>query len=153
MRITVFVWLTLLLIQNTPADDITIQLLPALQHPVSNNAVTLVSTDKGNYLYSFLGLGSGKTWQDISSAAFVLEPGAKTWIELEPVPGTAGRLAASAVSVGRAAWLFGGYTVAADGTEQSTAGVYRIRPGESALQWVTDMPVPERQVSGTAAAI
>jgi hypothetical protein len=58
------------------------------------------------------------------------------------VPGEAGRLAASAVSVGGAAWLFGGYTVAADGSEQSTPGVYRIHPGESKLQWVTDMPVP-----------
>ena len=40
------------------------------------------------------------------------------------------------------AWLFGGYTVAADGSEESMAGVYRIRPGEPELQWVTNMPVP-----------
>ncbi len=40
------------------------------------------------------------------------------------------------------AWLFGGYTVAVDGSEKSIPGVYRIRPGESQLQWLTDMPVP-----------
>ena len=124
------------------AEPVQTEPMPTLQQPVSNNAVALVSTDEGVYLYSFLGLGSGKTWQDISSAAAVLNPGAKSWIELKPVPGTAGRLAASAVSAGGAAWLFGGYTVAADGSEESTAGVYRIRPGESQLQWVTDMPVP-----------
>ena len=124
------------------AEPIRTESLPALLQPVSNNAVTLVATEKGDYLYSFLGLGSGKTWQDISSAAAVLNPAAKSWIELEPVPGPAGRLAASAVSAGGAAWLFGGYTVTADGSEESIAGVYRIRPGESRLQWLTDMPVP-----------
>ena len=124
------------------AELIQTETLPALQQPVSNSAVTLVTTEQGVYLYSFLGLGSGKTWQDISSGAAVLNPGEKTWTELKPVPGTAGRLAASAVSAAGAAWLFGGYTVAADGSEKSIAGVYRIRPGESQLQWVTDMPVP-----------
>jgi len=124
------------------AEPISTESLPALSQPVSNNAVTLVSNEDGVYLYSFLGLGSGKTWQDISSGAAVLNPGAKSWIELEPVPGSAGRLAASAVSAGGAAWLFGGYTVAADGSEESIAGVYRIRPGESQLQWISDMQVP-----------
>ena len=121
---------------------IDIESLPALQQPVSNNAVTLVSTEEGVYLYSFLGLGSGKTWRDTSSAASVLNPGAKTWTQLSAVPGGSGRLAASAISAGGAAWLFGGYTVAADGSEKSIPGVYRIRPGETGLQWVTDMPIP-----------
>ena len=124
------------------AEIIETEVLPALNLPVSNNAVTLVEAEDGPYLYSFLGLGSGKTWQDISNRAAVLKPGAESWTELEPVPGTTGRLAASAISVAGAAWLFGGYTVAADGSEESITGVYRIQPGEARLQWVTDMPVP-----------
>lgn len=124
------------------AELINTEELPALNQPVSNNAVTLVTGEDGAYLYSFLGLGGGKTWQDISNRAVVLKPGAESWTELDPVPGDAGRLAASAISVGGAAWLFGGYTVVADGSEESIAGVYRIQPGETQLQWVTDMPVP-----------
>ena len=142
MKAAVFGWVVLVFSTVSDAGLLQPVTLPPLKLAVTNNAVTLVATDTGDYLYSFLGLGSGKTWQDITSAAFVLEPGAANWTELEPVPGTAGRLAASAVSLGGAAWLFGGYSVAADGSEQSTAGVYRIRPGEPALQWVTDMPVP-----------
>ncbi len=142
MKTLIFGWLILLSSLSAFAQTIQTESLPPLEQAVSNNAVALVSTGQGNYLYSFLGLGSGKTWQDISSAGFVLNPGAGTWTELTPVPGTAGRLAASAVSLAGAAWLFGGYTVAADGSERSTAAVYRIRPGESQLQWVTDMPVP-----------
>ena len=145
--IVLTIWLTT---ANVVAQTITVEPLPALTHAVSNNAVALVEGGKGVYLYSFLGLGGGKTWQDISSSAFVLNPGATGWTELgwtelgraKPTPGTAGRLAASAVSAGGAAWLFGGYTVAADGSEESQAGVYRVRPGESGLQRVTDMPVP-----------
>lgn len=130
---------------NAIAQEISFQSLPALRQAVSNNAVTLLETTDGVYLYSFLGLGSGKTWQDISSDAFVLNPGENTWKKLawsEPAKGADGRLAASAVSAGGAAWLFGGYTVASDGSEESEAGVYRVRPGESELRWVTDMPVP-----------
>ncbi len=139
----VFVMLIAWLISgNVLAQTIPVEPLPGLPKAISNNAVTLVESGDGVYLFSFLGLGSGKTWQDISSSAFVLNPGATSWTELEPVPGKAGRLAASAVSAGAAAWLFGGYTVAANGSEESVAGVYRIRPGESALKWVTDMPVP-----------
>ena len=124
------------------ANSVETEALPALGQAISNNAVTLVSTEEGIYLYSFLGLGGGKTWQDISSMATVLEPGAESWTALNPVPGPAGRLAATAVTVGGAAWLFGGYTVAADGSEKSIAGVYRIEPGENKLEWVSDMPVP-----------
>jgi hypothetical protein len=124
------------------AEPIKTQPLVSLELPVSNNAVALLEAPKGLYLYSFLGLGEAKTWRDISSAAWVLEPGETTWTRLDPVPGGAGRLAASAVSLAGAVWLFGGYTVDADGGEKSIPGVYRIRPGENGLQWVTDMPVP-----------
>lgn len=141
MRQAITVLMLLFTVFEVFAVAIETEPLPALGLAVSNNAVTLVATEKGDYLYSFLGLGSGKTWQDISAAAAVLNPGADTWTALNPVPGIAGRLAASAVSAGGAAWLFGGYTVAVDGSEQSIAAVYRIYPGEMQLTWVTDMPV------------
>jgi len=144
MKARVFMLLLVQASFSAMADPILIptEPLPALNQPVSNHAVTLVSTGQGDYLYSFLGLGSGKTWQDTSLQAAVLNPGATAWTQLEPVPGSSGRMAASSVSAGGAAWLFGGYTVDADGGEKSIAGVYRIYPGESALKWVTDMPVP-----------
>lgn len=124
------------------SQTMVIEKLPSLSQPVSNNAVTLVSAGGGVHLYSFLGLGSGKTWRDTSSAAVVLGPGEDAWRELPPVPGRAGRLAAAAVTVGDSAWVFGGYTVDEQGGEESTKGVYRISPGQSGLKWMTDMPVP-----------
>ena len=105
------------------AQTIEVESLPGLPKAASNNAVTLVEDGDEVFLYSFLGLGSGKTWQDITSAAFVLNPGASRWTALAPVPGEQGKLAASAVSAAGAAWLFGGYTVAADGHEVSVPGL------------------------------
>ena len=123
------------------AGPLEIERLPALEQPLSNNAVALLSADEGVYLYTFLGLGSGKTWRDITSEAFVLKPGNSRWQALQPVPGESGRLAASAVSIAGAVWLFGGYTVDAGGAEFSTPGVFRIRPADTQMQQVTAMPV------------
>jgi len=142
MRVFILAIMLLPVTPNAFAGPILMESMPALNNAVSNNAVALVTTQQGDYLYSFLGLGSGKTWRDTSLEASVLNPGASNWTPLAPLPGTSGRLAASAVSADDAAWLFGGYTVDADGGEESIPGVYRIRPGESQLQWVTDMPVP-----------
>ena len=134
--------LLLLMALSVSADSIISEQLSSLNQPVSNNAVTLVSTGEGVYVYSFLGLGKGKTWQDISSGATVLGPNAESWRKLADVPGDAGRLAASAVTVGMSAWVFGGYTVSEDGSEESTPGVYKLSPGTSNLDRVSDMPVP-----------
>ena len=141
MRQLALILAVLFVVTELEAKSIETHSLPTLNQAVSNNAVTLVTSEDGVYLYSFLGLGSGKTWQDITSAAVVLKPGSENWTELQAVPG-AGRLAASAVTASGAAWLFGGYTVAADGSEQSIPGVFTIQPGENQLEWVTDMPVP-----------
>ena len=55
----------------THSEVLEIEELPSLYHAVSNNAVTLVSTGQGVDLCSFLGLWSGKTWQDITSVATI----------------------------------------------------------------------------------
>jgi N-acetylneuraminic acid mutarotase len=126
---------------TSSAGDIEVEKLPSLAQAVSNNAVALINSPQGTYLYSFLGLGTGKTFKDARSSATVLKPGAEKWQALPDVPGGSGRLAASAVSVGGAVWLFGGYTLAEDGSESSTPGVFKISPDNSTPTQVTEMPV------------
>ena len=75
--------------------------LPPLPRPVANNAVAMLPAHKGSVLYSFLGLGAGKTWRDTLALAYRLEPGAREWQRLPDVPGGAGRLAGTAVGLGR----------------------------------------------------
>ena len=120
--------------------------LPQLPLAVSNNAVALLAADDGVHLYSMLGLESGKTWQDTSSAAMhytSADGGADgSWQKIEAVPGGQGRLAASAVTVGNEVYVFGGYTVAQDGSEQSVPAVYRLQGESGQWQNFSNMPVP-----------
>ncbi len=114
--------------------------LPPLPEPVSNNAVTAVVADGTEYLISFSGLGPGRTHADVHARTFVLD-GAE-WAEAEPVPGEVGRLAAVAVTVGEEAWVFGGYTVAEDGSEVSTPWTHSFEPSSGQFTEHAPMPVP-----------
>jgi len=116
--------------------------LPRLPVPVTNNAVTSVHTEGGTQLYTFNGLLEGKTWRDTTARAWTLPPGADAWVELPPVPEGEGRLASVAVTVAGRAYIFGGYTVAEDGSEASLPYVHSIAPGETSYRRHADMPVP-----------
>jgi hypothetical protein len=122
------------------------EVLPSLPQAVSNNAVALLADEEGIHLFSMLGLKTGKTWQDTSSEAmhYVSARGGAdgTWRKLESVAGGKGRLAASAVAVGGEVYVFGGYTVAEDGSEQSIPAVYRLQRESGHWQHFSNMPVP-----------
>jgi hypothetical protein len=73
-----------------PAEEVKLEPLPA---PISNNAVASLKTDR-TYLFSFMGIGTNKTWNEIQNSAYQLDMNSGKWIEIRPVPGPAGRLAA-----------------------------------------------------------
>jgi len=125
-------------ISAQPAE-LVIDPLPALPEPVSNNAVALVPSERGVTLYSMQGLSSGRGWTDIHNHAWKLAPGQERWQAIEDVPGDRGRLAGAAAVTGGQVWLFGGYTVAEDGGEVSSPGVYRLEGSD--FRHVADMPV------------
>ncbi|MDH3734379.1 MAG: galactose oxidase [Gemmatimonadota bacterium] len=112
---------------------------PSLPVPVANNAVAAVETAEGTVLLSFLGLDSTKAWNGLTRDAFRWDVGDPSWRRIEPVPGPA-RLAATAESVGGRVYVFGGYTVAADGAERSVPGVAVYDP--SADEWSMSAPIP-----------
>ena len=113
-----------------------------LPMPISNNAVASVETDTGWELLSFAGLGAGKAWTDVTDRAYSMNVARGTWKTLPPVPGEQGRLASVAVGVDGFAYVFGGYTVAEDGSEVSTPEVYRFDPKTQSYELYTRMPVP-----------
>src|SRR5208337_3105140 len=75
------------------ADQSKLSPLPA---PVSNNAVAISHDEGGARIFSFMGIGPKKTWDAITTSAYEMDPGSGKWEEKRPVPGVAGRLAASA---------------------------------------------------------
>lgn len=116
--------------------------LAPLPRPVTNNAVTTVTVGTKQYVVSFAGLGEGKTHADTMDVTFVREPKTGEWQEGPPLPGDVGRLAAVAVSVGELAYVFGGYTVAGDGTEVSTPWVHSFDPVTQTFVAHHPIPVP-----------
>lgn len=134
----------LALILSLPAcadGVIPLEPLARLPQATSNNAVALVTDGRGFRLVSTLGLGPGKSWTDTRSDAWQYTSADGTWDALPAVPGQSGRLAASAATVAGNVYVFGGYTVAEDGTEQSTSQVFRLAGVSGEWQEFGQMPI------------
>ncbi|MDH3336428.1 MAG: galactose oxidase [Gammaproteobacteria bacterium] len=116
--------------------------MPPLPVPVTNNAVASVTAQGREFVVSFAGLGEGKSYEDTHARTFVLDSNAMQWREASPVPGDVGRIAAAAIAVGERAFVFGGYTVADDGSEVSTRWVHAFDPLSGEFEERQPIPVP-----------
>ena len=121
------------------ADELQFTPLPA---PVSNNAVAISHDQGGSKIFSFMGIGPKKTWNAVTNAAYELDPDTGIWTEKRPVPGVAGRLAASAVALHDQVFIFGGYVVDAQGGETTTSDLNVFVPYENRYYRGKDIPVP-----------
>lgn len=124
------------------AGSLCISELPRLPTAVANNAVVAVVVNHTDYLVSFAGIGGGLNYSDIHARTLVFSSNDNKWSEAAPVPGKEGRLAATAAAVGKLAYVFGGYTVAADGTEVSTPWVHSFDPVTAKFKQLSPMPIP-----------
>jgi hypothetical protein len=116
--------------------------LPPLSVPITNNAVVTVETGDRVFIVSFNGLGEGRSHSDTTSSTYVFDGSTQEWHEASSVPGGDGRLASVAAAAGSRAYVFGGYTVAQDGTEISTPWVHAFDPATGDYEQRSPMPVP-----------
>jgi len=114
----------------------------AMPEAISNNAVAVAEGPDGPTIYSFNGLKAGKSWQDTSNAAFACVIAKQACEPIAPVPVAEGRLASAAVTVAGKIYIFGGYSVAANGDEVSNPEVFVFDPATGAYQQLADMPTP-----------
>ena len=114
--------------------------IPPMPDAVSNNAVA--SLKNGLEVYSFMGVGTKKTWDNITNKVYVLRLTTGKWTEGRPVPGVAGRLGASAIAARGQMFLFGGYVVDAQGTEMTVGDVNSYVPEDHRWYRAEDIPVP-----------
>lgn len=132
-----------LLLLAACAPPLAVETRDALPAPVANNAVAFGRDARGEgTIYSFLGLGAGKTPADIVTRAYACAEATLDCREIGDVPVDQGRLAGVAASVGGRIYIFGGYTVAPDGAEKSTPEVFRFDPVTEQYKRVADMPTP-----------
>ncbi|GAB58611.1 Kelch repeat-containing protein [Rheinheimera nanhaiensis] len=119
--------------------------LPDLPEPVTNNAVASTSIRGKTYIVSFMGIGPGKQHSDIHNKVFMHTLGEFGWQTLPPVPSQQrlnGRVAASAVALNNNFFVFGGFSVNADGSEQPASDSYRLDPITRRYTKLNDIPVP-----------
>lgn len=114
--------------------------IPPMPDAVSNNAVAALKN--GIEVYSFMGVGTKKTWDDISNKTFTLRLTSGKWSEGRPVPGVAGRLGASAAAAKGQIFLFGGYVVDGQGAEMTVGDVNSYVPEDHRWYRAADIPVP-----------
>ena len=116
--------------------------LAPLPVPVANNAVASLPLPGGTRLFSFLGLDSTKTRAGITRRAFSYDAGSNEWGEIRAVPGPAGRLAAAAAGLKGRVYLFGGYTVDAEGGEISVPDLDIYDPSSDTYSKGRPFPLP-----------
>jgi N-acetylneuraminic acid mutarotase len=113
--------------------------IPPMPIAVTNNAVAVLRG--GLDVYSLMGIGSKKTWDDITNKVFVFHLSGAKWSESHAVPGVAGRLGASAIGVKGKIFLFGGYVMDAQGTEIIVPDVNAYVSQDSRWYSGADIPV------------
>lgn len=107
------------------AQSLSVEPLAQLPMRTSNNAVVEGFADGKAYVYSFGGIDETKIYTGIHLRSFRLDVEANEWTELDPLPDTRGKIASSASRVGNIIYIIGGYHVAANGSEESSAKVHR----------------------------
>jgi hypothetical protein len=119
---------------------------PSMPAAVSGNAIA--SLKGGFELFSMMGVGPRKTWDDVTNQVYVMTLAHAKWHEGHPVPGVAGRLGASAAGAKGQIVLMGGYVVDAQGDEIIVPDV-NVYIEERRWNRGKDIPVPvERAVVG-----
>jgi hypothetical protein len=135
--------LALILFFSTPVNEWTT--LASLPEPVSNNAVASIVRKDRTLIFSFMGIGETKTYDSITRKAMVFDSRRNAWLNLPAVPGTVGRIAASAAAVNGQIILLGGYSVDAQGKEVTVNNVDIYTPGKddpSQGYWAKGLPIP-----------
>jgi N-acetylneuraminic acid mutarotase len=135
-KIPVFVVLAAAIFLLLAADKPKI---PPMPQAVSSNAVAVIKN--GLEVYSLMGIGTKKTWDDVTNKVYVLHLSSGKWSEGPPVPGVGGRLGASAVGVKNQIFLFGGYLIDKQGQRFTVPDVNAYLPDSHRWYRGEDMPV------------
>jgi N-acetylneuraminic acid mutarotase len=113
--------------------------IPPMPAAVTDNAVTTLHN--GLDVYSMMGIGPKRTWDDVTSQVYFLHIPSGKWIKGRPVPGVAGRLGASAITAKDKIYLFGGFTIDGQGNEFTVPDVNAFLPREQRWYRGADMPI------------
>lgn len=112
-----------------------------LPEPISNNAVTMLKLHNDYEIFSLMGIGSKKTWDSVSNVSYEISASSGKADTIHPVPGTVGRIGASATAASGHLYVFGGYVLyQGGGTVVPDANAYE--PANDRWVRLADIPTP-----------
>jgi N-acetylneuraminic acid mutarotase len=112
--------------------------IPSMPAAVAGNAVA--SLRGGLEIYSIMGVGPKKTWDDITTHVYIFHLSGAKWSTGSPVPGVGGRLAASAVGAKGKIYVFGGFLMDKQGNEFTVPDANVYLPEERRWYRAADVP-------------
>ncbi len=107
---------------------------------VTSNAVA--SVRGGLEVFSIMGMGTKRTWDDVTNRVYSLSLKSGKWVEGKPVPGVAGRLGSAAIGVKSEVFVFGGYTIDGQGNEYTVGDANAYLTEERRWYRAADLPIP-----------
>lgn len=114
--------------------------IPPMPIAVTSNAIATLKS--GIEVYSLMGIGTKRTWDDVSNKMYVLSLKSGKWVEGRPVPGVAGRLGSAAISAKGQVFVFGGYVIDGQGNELTIGDANSYLPEDHRWYRAADLPVP-----------
>jgi N-acetylneuraminic acid mutarotase len=117
--------------------------LDPLPTPLTLNAVTGYRTHSQFLVFSFMGIGSKKSPDDVTTASYMLDLNGTDWSSsVKPVPGITGRIAAMAACVKSDIYVLGGYVVDSENRGFAVPDVSRLEPHANRWMRQPDIPIP-----------
>ena len=114
--------------------------IPAMPVAVTGNSVA--SLRNGLEIFSVMGIGTKRTWNEVSNQMFSLSMKSGKWVEGRPVPGVAGRVDSAAIGAKGQIFVFGGYTIDGQGNQYTVGDVNAYLPEDHRWYRAADLPVP-----------
>jgi len=114
--------------------------IPSMPAAVSGNAVA--SLKDGLEIFSMMGVGPRKTWDDITNQVYIMNLAHAKWSEGRVVPGVAGRVNASAAGAKGLVVLMGGFVADPSGGERTLPDVNVYEPNSRRWSRGKDIPTP-----------
>ena len=114
--------------------------IPPMPAAVSGNAIA--SLTDGLELFSIMGVGPKKAWDDVTNQVYVMDLARARWSEGRTVPGVVGRVGSAAAGAKGVVVLMGGYVIDAQGGELTVSDVNVYEPAHRRWSRGQDIPVP-----------
>jgi len=114
--------------------------IPPMPSAVTFNSVAWIKS--GIEVYSLMGMGTKRTWDDVSNQMYVLSLKSGKWVEGRPVPGVAGRLGSAALGAKGQVFVHGGCVIDGQGNELTVGDANSYIPDDHRWYRAADLPIP-----------